>query len=228
MGVVDPQSGRLYLAGGGTTSTELANSFIQDCGGPSSLILVMSQTRVEPERGSSSVDFLKENGAKNVVLIGVADPKESDRKSVSDYLKKTRGIWIPGGDQKLFPKRWGVEWLRTEFTEALSRGVNFFGTSAGSMIMSDPMIAGPGSEADTVEFAPGIGLFPGLIDTHFVARGRKKRFEDGLRQRKSQIGVGLDEGEWIVYQDKAIIRIIGKPLILGVPLKLNGNSRLLE
>lgn len=212
----EQELGSLYLAGGGSTSKELVSSFIRDCGGSESLILVFSQTRVDPANGKSSVEFLRENGAKHVVLIGASEPDESDRKLAADYLKKARGIWIPGGDQKLFPKRWGIEWLRSEFGEALRRGINFYGTSAGAMIMSDPMIAGPGKEPNTVALEPGIGLFPGLVDTHFVARKRQARFEYGLKQVGRQVGIGLDEGEWIVFQSNSIIRIVGSPTILGI------------
>ncbi len=219
-GSVATSSGKLYLAGGGTTSKEVAQAFIADCGGGESLILVMPQTRVDPPKGISSVEFLKKHGAKNVVLLAQSEPTDKDRADVSEYLKKAKGVWVPGGDQKLFPQRWGIEWLRKEFRLAYDNGVNFFGTSAGSMMMSDPMIGGPGELLDTVELKPGIGLFPGLIDTHFGTRQRNSRFEDGLKKRGTRVGIGLDEEEWVVFQDGVIIKIEGKPLILGIPLKI--------
>jgi cyanophycinase len=202
--------------GGGSTTVEVVREFLGACGGPESLVVVMPQTREEPWRGTSSVELLEENGAKNVVLLGHDVVIAMDREKAGELLRSAKGVWIPGGDQRRFIDRWGVEWLRTEFRAALNRGVNFFGTSAGAMIMSDPMISGPGKEEKTVEIRPGIGLFDGLIDTHFRERSREARLEHGLGQVGHRRALGLSEGEWVVVWKGQVVKKVGEPLIQGV------------
>ena len=213
------EPGKLYLMGGGSTTEEVTRAFIAECGGVDSRIVVMPQTREEPWRGASSVELLAEYGAKNVVLLSVDTVEEQDRKIAEGELKLAKGVWIPGGDQRKFMDRWGGEWLRREFGAALQRGTNFFGTSAGAMVMSDPMIAGPGEVADSVEIRPGIGLFTGLVDTHFRERAREKRLADGLRQVGHTRAAGLDAGEWIVVWKGEVVRMVGKPYLNDIPVK---------
>lgn len=215
----EPAEGKLYLMGGGSTTSEVTKAFIAECGGPEAKILVLSQTRVEPPKGSSSVELLAENGATNASLIADVDLSEFRRAEVAQELATAKGVWIPGGDQKLFMDRWGAAWLKKHFSAALKRGTNFFGTSAGAMIMSDPMIAGPGEVKDTVELAPGIGLTKALIDTHFVERNRAARLADGVKKSGAKQHIGLDASEWVVIHRGDVIRIVGKPLIFGIEIK---------
>ncbi|QYK54150.1 MAG: cyanophycinase [Fimbriimonadaceae bacterium] len=216
---VESREGKLFLMGGGSTTPEVAKAFIAECGGPKSLIIVMSQTRQEPSNGAGSVELLKENGAENVRLVSDSEPNNDRRKAVGKELVQARGIWIPGGDQKLFMDRWGAGWLQKEFSSALKRGTNFFGTSAGAMIMSNPMIAGPGKEKDTVEIVPGIGLTKALIDTHFRERNRAARLENGIKQTGCRQWIGLDSSEWVVLHKGEVIRVVGDALIVGVAIK---------
>ncbi|MBX3114661.1 MAG: cyanophycinase [Fimbriimonadaceae bacterium] len=216
---VETTEGKLFLMGGGSTTPEVTKAFIAECGGPKSLIIVMSQTRQEPSKGAGSVDLLKENGAENVRLVADVEPNDDRRKAVGQELAQAKGVWIPGGDQNLFMDRWGAEWLQKEFSSALKRGTNFFGTSAGAMIMSNPMIAGPGKEKDTVEIVPGIGLTKALIDTHFKERNRSTRLENGIKQTGSKQWIGLDSSEWVVIHKGEIIRVVGDPLIVGMTIK---------
>lgn len=216
---VDPEPGKLFLMGGGSTTVEVTRAFIEECGGEDARLVVMAQTREDPARGISSVELLQENGAKNVTLISVDRVSDGDRATAAKELREAQGVWIPGGDQRLFVDRWSPEWLREEFGLALKRGTNFFGTSAGAMIMSNPMIAGPGETEGTVEIRPGIGLFGGLVDTHYRERNREARLKDGLKQVGHSRAVGLDAGEWVVVWKGEIVKIVGKPFVSEIPVK---------
>lgn len=214
-----PEPGRLFIAGGGSTPDAVADRFIEACGGPDQLIVVLGQTREEPQNARSSAEFLRERGAKKTKLYDQQEIHESDRIALLDDLKTARGVWVPGGDQALFMDRWTPAWLQKNFPPALKRGVNFFGTSAGAMIMSNPMIAGPGTKKDTVEIRAGIGLLDALIDTHYRERSRQARLQNGIKQTKAERWIGLDAGEWIIVKDGEVIFVSGEPEIHGLKIR---------
>lgn len=207
-------SGKLFLVGGGKTPDEVPKRFIEACGGPESLIIVMPLTSAEPDKTTSSLDFLKENGAKNLYHFNFAAPTDAQREELKSKLKDARGIWIPGGVQARFIERLGKAWVDAEIKPLLKRGVNFYGTSAGSMLCSDPMIEGPGTEPDTARTGPGIGLTKWLIDTHFNERKREPRLRFAMAQIKNSFGLGLNERDWVVIQDDKIIERHGNPVVI--------------
>lgn len=213
---IETQSGRLFLMGGGETTPDVVTAFIGACGGGDASIVVLSQMREEPWRGSGSVELLAENGARNVTLVSYVEITEKERALTEKILEGAAGIWLPGGDQELFMNRWKASWLKPLFGRLVRKGVNFFGTSAGAMMMSDPMIYGPGGEPDTVQIGEGIGLVPFLVDTHFVERNRMARLQNGIQQTSAKKALGLDAGEWVMVRDGKIIQAKGNPWTYGM------------
>lgn len=190
--------GQLFAVGGGTTPKAVAEAFIKAVG-KEQPILVMAHTRQDPaEGGKSSAEFLRENGASAVEVYGIEKPSDQEKRELEAKLKAVRGIWIPGGQQGRFIERFGADWSRRVFGEAYRRGVHFFGTSAGAMLMSDVMIYGPGEAQDTSKIGPGLGLTSWIIDTHFKERRREARLEHALKESKRENGLGLSESEWVV------------------------------
>ncbi|MCA0362074.1 MAG: cyanophycinase [Armatimonadetes bacterium] len=213
---IETQSGRLFLMGGGDTTPDVVVAFIGACGGGDAPIVVLSQMREEPWRGAGSVELLAENGARNVTLVSYVDITENERALTEKILEGAAGIWLPGGDQEMFMNRWKASWLKPLFGRLVRKGVNFFGTSAGAMMMSDPMIYGPGGEPDTVQIGEGIGLVPFLVDTHFVERNRMARLQNGIQQISAKKALGLDAGEWVMVRDGKIIQAKGNPWTYGM------------
>jgi len=204
-------SGKLFMVGGGTTPEGIPGRFISECGGPKSLIIVLPLAAEKPEESRSSYDWLKEHGAKNLYFFGHSQPNQKDLDELKSKLSEVRGIWMGGGVQERIVQRLGKAWIDENIKPLLARGVNFYGTSAGAMACSDPMITGPGKEPDTAEVGTGIGLTTWVIDTHFRQRKRQGRLKDALRQTGVDHGVGLSESEWIVIQDDKIVEEHGTP-----------------
>jgi hypothetical protein len=86
-------------------------------------------------------------------------------------------------------------------------------------MMSDPMIRRGRSESalssgvgrDGVELGPGMGFFPwGLIDQHFLERGRFGRLVVALSETGARLGWGVDEDSALVV-DRATgwVEVIG-------------------
>lgn len=207
-------SGKLFAAGGGSTSKELAKSFIEACGGPDAKILVLPQASQDPgaQEKNGSRTFLEENGAKNVEVFKATNPTKDDLRTLSGMLKDVKGIWMPGGQQGRIIERFTKLWLDGNVKPLLKKGVNFYGTSAGAMVMSDPMIYGPGTEPDTSKTGPGMGLTKWVIDTHFAQRKREPRLRYALKETGAKFGLGINEREWVVIQDDEIIERHGSAL----------------
>lgn len=206
-------SGILLLAGGGSSSSAMAQRFLKEVGKDSEII-VLAQMREDPLRGQSSVDFLKEEGATKVTLLSDTKFDESRKEEVLLIISKTKGFWMPGGDQGLFTDRFGADWIGGALKKSLKRGASFFGTSAGAMLCSETMINGSISDG-IPRLSPGLGLAPGfLIDTHFSERKREPRLKAGLetlwKSQKRLVGIGIDEKAWVVIRDGKIIESTGK------------------
>ena len=206
------QSGRLFLAGGGTTPPEIVEAFFDACGGKGGRVVVLPLAAETPDDGSQR--FLVEHGATNTVNFAKAMPTDEDRAALKKELDGARGVWMPGGVQERFLQRLGKAWCDANVRPLLKKGVNFYGTSAGSMVCSDTMITGPGKLPDTAETAPGLGLTTWIVDTHFKQRKREGRLRDALRTTGLKKGVGIDEREWIVIEDDKIVERHGKPTVI--------------
>ena len=137
-----PKPGAFLLAGGGTTTKEMVEEFAKLCGGKDGRILVLAQTREDPTKGASSLTFLKENGFSDPLLIEDKELSVERKKSLEDEFAKAIGFWVPGGNQNLVIERFGQKWFHDNVSLAIKRGANWFGTSAGAMVVSDPMIGG--------------------------------------------------------------------------------------
>jgi len=207
-------SGKLFLVGGGRTPAEIPKRFIAECGGPDAAIIVIPLVSAEPESSTGSEEFLRENGAKNVWTFRVARPNAAQRHELAMRLKSAQGIWIPGGVQGRFVSRLGKAWIDAHIRPAVARGTHYYGTSAGAMLASDPMIEGPGEELETSRTGRGIGLTTWLIDTHFRERTREGRLWDAMLKTQQPNGIGLSEGEWVVIQRDVILERHGVPLVV--------------
>ena len=209
---IEANPGKLFAMGGGSTTPEVTRAFI-DHVGSGSKILVLGQAREDVVNARSSVEWLIENGARNVTLIDPPEYNAAARADLRRWLRQAKGVWIPGGDQELFIGRWGPEFLRETLGPWVAQGGSVFGTSAGAMVMSDPMIYGPGATRDEVQIGRGIGLTTYLIDTHFRERNREKRLRDGSHQTGNRRLLGLDAGEWVIIQSDKIVFRQGNPLV---------------
>ncbi len=194
------------LVGGGATTTEMVKGFAELCGGTTGEIVVLSQTHANPADGEGSVKLLQKNGFVHVSLVKNTEFSEPERDALEANLGRAAGVWIPGGDQSLFIKRLGLAWCQRVFPNLTNHGLNWFGTSAGAMVVGNPMLV---DDATT----EGIGLIDGIVDTHYFVRHRELRLRKAFFGCRVQYGFGLDEGEWIVLRDNLIEKKVGTPQI---------------
>lgn len=212
--MVSVPSGKLFLAGGGSTPVEIPRRFIVECGGPDASIIVLPQATADTTKSKGSEEFLRENGAKNVWTFQSNEVTPEQRKDLESRLKKAKGIWVGGGVQGRFIERFGKKWLEENIKPLVKAGMNYYGTSAGSMACSDPMIEGPGEKPEEARTGPGMGLTKWVVDTHFKQRNREPRLRHALEKTKQKFGIGINERGWVVIQDDKILEKHGDLLVI--------------
>ena len=113
----------VILHGGGTTAAETTKRLIALAGGPDAPIVVLAHTGEEvAAKGKRSVDWLRENGARNVSApLAIAE--------ALTLVSEASGVWIPGGDQNLLM----AAFAGTDLTARLRGRRVVGGTSAGGV-----------------------------------------------------------------------------------------------
>lgn len=140
-----------------------------------------------------------------------------------EALLEHGGLWFTGGDQSRITAALRPRGADTEAYGALltvlEEGGTVGGTSAGAAMMSDPMIRS-GQSADALMLGAtdivdgpgvcvgqGVGLFPfGLVDQHFLRRGRFGRLLVALEATQTPVGFGVSENRGVLV-DRATGRI---------------------
>ena len=138
------------------------------------------------------------------------EANRSDPRVIS-RVDQANIVFLAGGDQKRYARVFFTrEDEETPLLQALrrllSRGGVIAGTSAGAAVMSDPMITGgdsqdsilapdPTGSGSPVTMDRGPGFWPGgLVDQHFLRRGRWGRLLAALMQsHRHSLGIGIGE-----------------------------------
>lgn len=127
-------------------------------------------------------------------------------------LSQASGIWFTGGNQSRItsvfrPTDSKHVQLYFAIRDTLAEGGVVGGSSAGAAIMSETMLAGGRSEGALlhgdgeggVKLAEGLGFFPfGIVDQHFLARGRLGRLLVALEVMGERYGFGIEENSALV------------------------------
>ena len=155
------------------------------------------------------VDMFSQLGARD---IWVVDPEgeQADHPAVDDALAHASGIVLTGGDQKRLARQLRGTRALNALEQALERGTPVYTTSAGTMALSDVMIAGLDVEARVI-LEDGLSMLPGLtIETHVNTRNRHGRLTELLGRQVNALVVGLDEDTALVFEAHS-----SRALVLG-------------
>lgn len=196
--------GYLIIHGGGSTAPETTRALIARAGGPDKLILVLPQTSEDAAAKSrGSMDWLRQNGARNVAAPLVTKPGDTEGMSETlALLEKASGVWIPGGNQNRLMELFAKTLVPAAVRAVYQRGGAVGGTSAGASLMGDWMPTGSGDleklTHDVIETAPGLGLLTGVVvDSHFLVRQRPQRLLGMILSHPERTGLGIDENGWV-------------------------------
>jgi cyanophycinase len=200
----------VLLHGGGTTAAETTKRVIALAGGPESPLVVLAHTGEDVAgKGKRSVDWLRENGAKNVTApVAIQE--------ALTLVSTAAGVWIPGGDQSLLMAAFAGTDLTTRLRDRRVVG----GTSAGASLMGSLMPTGNGDaklmRPGSVEVKPGLcALTDTIVDSHFFVRERTQRLLNMIySQPVGTRGIGVDEDAWCEIVGQTLLVRSGQVLMM--------------
>lgn len=162
---------------------------------------------------------------------------------IAQKIEEVDAVWFVGGDQlrhvKTLVQPNGEDTVVLEAIRNLyENGAVIGGSSAGAAIMSQPMIAGGTSTSALLDGAhfkdidedmngnqlyltKGFGFFPhGVVDQHFLERGRFGRLIVSTHDNQSRYGFGIDEDSAMIYYGADdSIEVVGESGLIIVDLE---------
>ncbi len=213
---------KLVLIGGGERPKEAIAKFVEWAGGKQAKILIITWASGVPQE---SFESIKEDFAgfpvSSFELAPIAPLDAESRLRFLSQLKSATGIFFTGGDQNRVMDILKDETLYNALRERYQAGIVFGGTSAGTAIMSTPMITG---EADLtvingakVETRRGLGLIPNLIvDQHFIKRQRENRLFGLILQNPQMLGIGIDEDTALLIENNRFAEVVGATQVMFI------------
>ena len=242
-------TGRLVIAGGGLQADNSAvyQSVIDARAGAGPLCVVptaSSEPVASMERAVGTLTGFGGVGSVKGLLISTEDPSQARDSSMVAEVRTCSGFFFTGGSQNRIVDVFLPGGDTTEAYRALwqrwQEGAVVSGSSAGAAMMSRVMIAGGNSadavthgvrlpDGDGVHIREGMGFFEsGMLDQHFLARGRIGRILVSVLQEDSpQIGLGIDENTALVVDgDSAwVVGASGVVVVDGRSAQRTGPNR---
>jgi cyanophycinase len=130
-----------------------------------------------------------------------------------DSMRKSKIIYLNGGDQSIFMMHIRGTDFKKVINEAYENGATIAGTSAGAALMSENMLTGnqlkqteynsaiPVIWQNNVEIVEGLGFLDSVIvDQHFIVRSRHNRSISALLDNPKMMVVGIDESTALIVQ----------------------------
>jgi cyanophycinase len=199
------------------------------------ILTVLTTATEKPEEvGQNYLSVFKKLGIKNVQILNISTRDEANSDTFSEKIKKSKCIFITGGDQLRLTSILGGTVSGSELKNLYNNGGCIMGTSAGASVMSSTMIV-KGNDNEpakkcTLKMAPGLGLISGvIIDQHFDQRGRFGRLMCGVAENPEVIGIGIDEDTCVKLFADMHFEVIGTnavTIIDGSTIKSSNVSEL--
>jgi cyanophycinase len=161
-----------------------------------------------------------------VAPLHIANAAAAYDPALVQQVETCRSVYFTGGDQALIFQSLIQNGAETPVLQAirasLKAGGMLAGSSAGAAMMSNPMILGGtsfeamahGVTQDATQpgilLGAGLGFFPfGLVDQHFIKRGRLARLVVALTHAGVARGFGVDENTALIVEG-AQARVCGE------------------
>ena len=208
------QRGRLVIVGGGLQleNSEVMGEFVHAAG--ARIVVLPTASGVPEESGPETVSDFEHYCASGqlieLVPILADTPQRASDPECVEAIERATGAWFTGGVQSrilaVFRPAEGDSPAYQALRELLRRDGMVAGSSAGAAMMSDPMIAWGNSrdallvgvrgdvEDRALAIEKGMGFFPfGMVDQHFLRRGRIGRLVVALEYTGQKLGFGVEE-----------------------------------
>ncbi|MEZ5976721.1 MAG: cyanophycinase [Planctomycetota bacterium] len=203
-----PTRGHLVIVGGGLRSdnAEVYAAFTE--GGKASYVVLPTASGVPEESGPAAVATISRYAAPGsrveVVELLESTPERAEATDTVRAIRAADAVWFTGGVQSRVTAVFRPGALDTRAYRAVKHVLDgdgrVGGSSAGAAIMSDPMIRGGSSREalldgvteDGFGLEQGMGFFGfGIVDQHFLSRGRIGRLLVALDETETRYGFGI-------------------------------------
>ncbi|HYE00227.1 MAG TPA: cyanophycinase [Alphaproteobacteria bacterium] len=198
-------------------------------------IAVFPTASREPEEvGRDTVEVFRKFGveAEMVPLFHNNAAERAFDPEIVGMVERLGSVYFTGGDQSLIYNSLVQNGEETPVLKMIRQvhaaGGLIAGSSAGAAIMSNPMILGGTSldalvrgrvedpDAPGLPLGTGLGFFKfGLVDQHFLKRGRVGRLLVALRETGMHYGFGVDENTGMVIES-GMMHVVGETGVLVV------------
>lgn len=192
------------------------------------IVVFATASSVPEEVGAETVDVFRGHGldAVQAEVHGPGAVAAAQDPAVAALVEEYGSVYFTGGDQALITGALAPMGRESRVLKAIRKaqrkGALVAGSSAGAAIMSEVMFSGGTSleaaaygvvgDADQpgLLLAPGLGFFPwGMVDQHFIKRGRFGRMVVGMQASGAKRGFGIDENTALFVEGKTA-RVIGE------------------
>lgn len=219
----DPVSGGLLLMGGGDHNLDAMRWFFAKAGHGHIVILRATQ------EGQIGEEFVKElGGALSAETFVTLNRKAASDPKLLDSLRKADGIFLSGGDQGNYVRRWKGTEIARIIDAHVAAGKPLGGTSAGLAMLGEKLygcldghsitsaeaLADPfGKHMTIVDDFLHLALLKGIFtDSHFKERERLGRLFAFLGNAQSGgaaplLGLGIDESASLAVEPDGSARI---------------------
>lgn len=203
---------KLLMVGGGNRPAAAMAEFVKAAGSGNSSLLVIPWASESFESAEViKKELLLSRPGKVEVIV--------DRDDLKNKIQNATGIFFTGGDQNKLMKEILDSGTYILMREQFHKGVVFGGTSAGTAIMSDPMLSGSADltviDGNKTELVKGLGLLPThiIVDQHFIMRQRFNRLAGLILGLKDHVGIGVDENTALFITDNQAV-VMGPTQVL--------------
>jgi cyanophycinase len=188
-------------------------------------ILVFPTASGEPEAvGAESVQAFRAQGfeAEVAPLFGARAADMARSAELCARVAAFGSVYFTGGDQAKIVAALSGTPVLAAIRAAQAAGGLVAGSSAGAAMMSQPMILGGTSieavvhgvsedpEEPGLLVGPGLGFFPfGIVDQHFIKRGRLGRLIVAMAAAGVRRGFGVDENTALLVEG-GVGRVVGE------------------
>jgi cyanophycinase len=231
----DPEGAANYHVVNFFSSGILKRIITESALGPQSRIEIITTASMIPEEvGNSYEDAFRRLGCTEVGQLHIRNREDAQKPDNLERIKNANSVMITGGNQLRLSSVFGG----TEVARQLKRKYQhepflIAGTSAGAMVMSNPMIYGGESHESLmkgeVHITTGLGLIENvIIDTHFVKRGRFGRLAQSVAANPGCLGIGLGDDTGVLINNGHHIETVGSGLVLIFDGHNIGHSNIAE
>jgi cyanophycinase len=213
---------RLVLIGGGDRSAQAVSHFVEWAGKDKARILIITWASGVPQESFESLKEDFKNFKTESFEHAPPAPFDADkRQQFLEQLKTATGVFFSGGDQNRIMEVLKDDLLYKALREKYDSGAVFGGTSAGTALMSTPMMTGENDltviDGKKVGTRQGLGLLPNVIlDQHFIVRQRENRLFGLVLQNPQMLGIGIDEDMTLLVKDNRFAEVLGATYIMIV------------